>query len=245
MRALWPLHGLGVFLKYPALWRGPFIALLIAWVLLLCAGVGVGWWWWPDALVDGWAWWLAISLAVGLGLAAMILTWILILPLAMALALEHVAREVQRRAGAPTAPDESIMSALAWGLRLLLRTLHIRLGWAGLAFVTSFFGPLGALVGAVGMAHIACIDSLDIALAVRGVPGRRRAEIMRAHRDDIVSGAIGGAVLNLALAATVVGWILWLPSLVSGAAMRVLTWEDAQPTLAVPPTPVAIPTTPT
>ena len=105
--------------------------------------------------------------------------------------------------------------------------------------LSSFFGPLGLLVGAFGMAHLACIDAFDMALAVRGLSGARRRETMRAHRDEIVQGAMAGAVMNLGLGVTVLGWILWLPAMVSGAALQVLSWPEVA---ALPaPAPAAVP----
>ncbi len=222
----WPIQGLGTFLKYPALWRRPLAALLVGWVALICAGGGVAWWWWPTGPANWWPWPMHLFLAVGLGVAATLLAWILILPLVMSFALEHLAREIQRRAGAQPAKDESMLSALGSSLGLTIRTLPLRLGWTGVALLSSFFGPLGLLVGAFGMAHLACIDAFDLALAVRGLSGPRRREAMRAHREEIIQGAMAGAVMNLGLGVTVLGWILWLPALVSGAATRVLSWPE-------------------
>lgn len=222
----WPIQGLGTFLKYPVLWRRPLAALLVSWIALIGAGGGVAWWWWPVGTANWWPWPLHLFLAIGLGIAAALLAWILILPLVMSFALEHLAREVQRRAGAVPANEESILAALGSALTLTMRTLPLRLGWTGLALLSSFFGPLGLLVGAFGMAHLACIDAFDMALAVRGLSGAQRREAMRAHRDEIVQGAMAGAVMNLGLGVTVLGWILWLPAMVSGAALRVLSWPE-------------------
>ena len=61
---------------------------------------------------------------------------------------------------------------------------------------------------------------------MRGLPGPRRREAMRAHREEIIQGAMAGAVMNLGLGVTVLGWILWLPAMVSGAAVRVLSWPE-------------------
>jgi hypothetical protein len=225
---IWPIHGLGVFLKHPVLWRRPLAALLVGWVLLLAAGGGVGWWWWPPGPANIWPWPLHVGIALGLAVAATQLAWILILPLVMSFALEHLAREVQRQAGATPASEESILAALGSSLHMLLRTLPLRLGWTGAAVLSSFFGPLGILVGAFGMAHLACLDSFDLALAVRGIPGKRRRELLRAHRDDVIQGAMAGAVMNLGLGVTVLGWLLWLPALVAGASVRVLGWDEVK-----------------
>jgi hypothetical protein len=244
MRALWPIHGLGVFLKHPALWRRPFIGLLVVWIALVSAGIGVGWWRWPAESPNWWPWPLHVGVALGLATVATLATWIVALPLVMSFALEHLAREVQRRAGAPPPQEESILSALGSSLRVLVRTLPLRLGWTGVSLLSSFFGPLGLIVGSFAMAHMASIDAIDTALAARGIPGGRRMELIRLHRDEIIQGAMAGAVLNLGLGLTVLGWLLWLPSLVAGAAARVLAWPEVVASPIPPASPAAPAMTP-
>ncbi|MBA3707577.1 MAG: hypothetical protein H0W83_02010 [Planctomycetes bacterium] len=222
----WPVSGLALFLKQPALWRRPLAFLLVGWVLLVSTGVGVTWWRWPAHHDGWWPWTMQALLAMGLGIVSVLGLWILLLPVLMVFALEGVARRMQREAGAPPATEESLARSLASSLHVLMRTLPMRLGWTGLALLSSFFGPLGLLVGAFGMAHLAAIDAMDTALAVRGIPGPSRMAALRAHREDVIGGSMVGAVLNIALGLTVVGWIVWLPGMVCGAATRVLSWPE-------------------
>ncbi|MBA2481530.1 MAG: hypothetical protein H0V44_12770 [Planctomycetes bacterium] len=232
----WPLHGLGTFLKHPALWRRPLAFLLVGWVLLVSTGAGVAWWRWPADAANWWPWPMHIFLAIGLGIVSAMAVWILIMPVLMMFALEGLARGIQRAAGAPEATEESLTRSLGSTMRVLLRTLPLRIAWTGAALIASFFGPLGLLVGAFAMAHLAAIDAMDTALSVRGISGSERVVLMRRHRDELVGGAMVGAVLNLALGVTVIGWILWLPGMVAGAALRVLSWPEV-----APPTPTLAP----
>jgi hypothetical protein len=225
-RALWPLNGLGVFLKHPHLWRRPFIGLLLVWIVLLAASIGVGWWWWPAAALTIWPWLLHASLALGLATVTALAAWIILLPLVMSFAMEHLAREVQRLAGAPPPTSESMLASLGSTLHVLLRTLPLRIAWMGVALIASFFGPLGVVVGAFAMAHMAAIDAMDTAMAARGIPGRRRMEIQRLHRGELIQGAGVGAAMNIGLGLTVLGWLLWLPAMVAGAAARVIAWPE-------------------
>jgi hypothetical protein len=233
-RALWPLHGLGIFLKHPHLWRRPFIGLLLVWIALLSASIGVGWWKWPAEPPNLWPWPLHLGIALGLATVAALAVWILLLPLVMSFAMEHLAREVQRLAGAPPPTSESMLASLGSTLHVLLRTLPLRIAWLGVALIASFFGPLGVIVGAFAMAHMAGIDAIDTALAARGIPGKRRMELQRLHRGELIQGAGTGAALNIGLGLTVLGWLLWLPAMVAGAAVRVITWPEV---LALPSSP--------
>jgi hypothetical protein len=82
------------------------------------------------------------------------------------------------------------------------------------------------IVGAFAMSHMAAIDAADTALAARGIAGRRRMELLRLHRSEMVQGAAVGTGLNIGLGVTVLGWLLWLPAMVAGAATRVITWPE-------------------
>ncbi len=110
----------------------------------------------------------------------------------------------------------------AIGFRVIAGVLWLLASWASL-FLPQ---PLPLIVGAIAQARIAVIDAVDIALAVRGVPGSRRLALMRCHRTDMRVGATLAAVLNMALGLTVIGWLAWFPALVCGAARLVLQWPD-------------------
>lgn len=252
--ALWPARGLWSFLSRPAWWGRPMLAMLVALVLLIAAASVIGWWWWPTAETTGWSWWWQMGRSLGLAGVGALLTWMLVLPLLMAVALEALARAVQVRAGAAPTPEPTMAVAVLAGLRVLMGTLHLRAACLLLSLSGAFLGPLGLVIGALSMAFIACIDAIDIALSVRGLTGGQRLRALRAHRGEVWLGTLSAGTLNLVLLPTGIGWLVWLPGLVVGAAERVLAWEEAKPAdlkpvavmvvaepLPVPPAPPSLP----
>lgn len=227
--ALWPARGLWSFLNRPAWWGRPMLAMLVTLLLLIAASTAIGWWWWPTAETTGWSWWWQMGRALGLAGVAALVTWMLVLPLLMAVALEALARAVQVRAGAAPTPEPRMSVAVLAGLRVLMGTLHIRLGCLLLALSGAFLGPLGLVIGGLSMAFIACIDAIDIALSVRGLNGAQRLRALRSHRGEVWLGALSAGTLNLVLLPTGIGWLIWLPGLVVGAAEQVLGWDEAKP----------------
>ncbi len=225
---LWPLRGLVRFLAAPALWWRP---LVVTAALALGLGVVAGavlWWRWPGSATTGWHAWLGGAAALGQAVAAVLLCWLVAAPLVIGLALDALVRQVQRRHGAGAAVELSAGPALFAGLRVVGGTLAPRLlcglGGATLGWCA---GPAGAVLASFGLAYLACLDALDSGLAARGLDGAHRLAALRAHRAEVVVAGVVAGALGLALAATVVGWLLWLPALMVGAATRVLTWPEA------------------
>jgi hypothetical protein len=227
MDVLWPLRGLMRFLASPSWWLRPLVSMAFAGGSLCAIGLAVLWWRWPDATVAGWHAWLADALAIGQAAAAILAAWLVLTPLVMGLAMESLVRSVHRRAGV-----QEVAAARAWpaalaSMRVLLGTLAPRLGWGlgGIA-LSLCAGPAGAIIAALGMAYVACLDAIDLALTVRGLDGGQRLQALRTHRGELMVGALLAGGLNLLLAATVIGWVLWLPGLAVGAASLVLGWQE-------------------
>lgn len=223
---LWPVRGLGIFLGRPRLWARPLIAVGVSWTIMVAAAIAVS-----AAQFPAWGlpwreylWQLAEAL--GLGIVVFLLLWTTIVPLVLSLALEHLARSVQRAFGAE-AQEESITRALVSTMQVVVGTLPLRALWLAASWASLFLPqPLPLIVGAIALARIGVIDAVDIGLAVRGVPGAKRLALMRCHRTDMRMGATMAAVLNVALGLTVIGWLAWFPALVCGAARMVLLWPD-------------------
>lgn len=217
---LWPLHGLWFFLRHPRLWLRPLLASLVNALVLGLVVAGIAWWWWPEAAVTGWERWLAWGRALALAIGAGLVLWALLAPLLMALALESLAQAVLAERGVPVA-GLSAGAGVAATLRVLVNTVPWRLGWPLAGLAAGLAGPLGAVVGALGAAHVAAIDSHDTAWSLCGRSGLERLELLRRDRAAVWGGAAVAALLLLALAGTVVGLVLWMPALACGAALRV------------------------
>jgi hypothetical protein len=139
-----------------------------------------------------------------------------------------------------------MVPGLLASLKVLGWTMPTRLGWMGTSLVSGLIvPPLGVVVSALGMGHVACIDAIDIALSLRGFDGHHRLAALKAHRNEIRQAALTAGMLHLGLSATIIGWVLWLPGIVVGAALRTRAWDDArgggEPLPILPTSPVPAP----
>ena len=219
------------------------LGMLLAMLAFIGIGLGVAWGLWPSATTTGWSWWLYALIAVGLAVASVVVAWVLLLPLLMSFLLEDLARKAVAYAKAEAAKSSgadsfasiyrvashelSMMPSVLASLKVLGGTLPIRMSWIGASFISGLIiAPLGVVVSALGMGHIACIDAIDISLGLRGFTGANRLAALKAHRNEVRQAALTAGLLHLGLAVTVIGWLLWLPGIVVGAALRTRTWPD-------------------
>ena len=235
MRSSWPVTGTLAYISQPRLWGWPLAAtaagwavilLVFAWVLIARRPAHD-----PGFLTTlvGSLW--ALTQAGGAALA----TYLVLLPLLIGLACEQLAKGIQRAAGAPEAREEALPRAMWSTLRVILNTLHLRLGWLAIGVLALIVtGPFGLLIGAFAMAQIAVIDAADIGLAMRGCDGLTRIRLLEAHRADLRRAAVPAAVLTIGLGLTFIGWLFWLPGRVAGAAKHVLDWPEVR-ALGAPP----------
>jgi hypothetical protein len=263
---LWPVRGVWLFLRHPRWWIRPLAGMFLSLCAIIGLGIFTAWWLWPGAADVGWLYWWWSLFAVGMGCAVVVITWVVSLPVLMSLLLEDLARQVLRYTKQypvtfPHLTGSEKLSDLATGiekmseaelpmlpgllasLRVLGGTLVPRLGWMGASLLSGIVvPPSGIVVSALGMGHIACIDACDIALSLHGLDGEHRLSALRAHRNEIRQAALTAGVLNLGLAATIIGWIVWLPGIVVGAVLQTQSWAEisktSTPSIA-PPTSVS------
>lgn len=262
---LWPLRGVVLFLRSPRWWVRPIIGMVLTLAAFAGLGIGFAWWLWPHESVTGVWWWLYAGIAVGLAVAAVVVAWVLLLPIVLSFLLEDLARKANAYAkehGVPSLGAAESLAGVVAGIdraashelptvpgllasmKVLAGTLPLRLGWMGTSFLSGLVvPPLGIVVSALGMGHIACIDAIDISLGLRGFDGHHRLAALKAHRNEVRQAALTAGLLHLGLSATIVGWLLWLPGIVVGAALRTRAWNDARgelPAPAVAPGPAPI-----
>ena len=91
---------------------------------------------------------------------------------------------------------EGTVAALRSSGTVLRRTLHLRIAWPLLSLLCALvFPPLAPLVAWWGQGHLLTIDSTDLALAIRGIPGVERIATMRQHSWHLLlSGATTGGL---------------------------------------------------
>ena len=243
MRSSWPVTGTLAYISQPRLWGWPLAATAAGWSVILMVFIWVlvevrpahdsGFF---NTLV-GYMWALAKAGAAGFAI------YLLLLPLLIGLACEQLAKRIQRAAGAPDASEEPLPLAMWSTMRVILNTIHLRLGWLAVSIAALIVtGPFGLIIGAFAMAQIAVIDAADIGLAMRGCDGLTRVRLLAAHRADLRRAALPAAALNVGLGLTFVGWLFWLPGLVAGAAKHVLDWPEVRALNASPLDPLGIKT---
>lgn len=249
--ALWPLRGVLLFLRSPRWWVRPIIGMALTMAAFAGLGIGTAWALWPDAqTVTGAWWWMYAGIAIGLAVAAVLVAWVLLLPIVLSFVLEDLARKANlyaKEKGVPSLGAAESLAGVVAGidraashelpmvpgllasLKVLGGTLPTRFGWMGSSFVTGLLvPPLGVVVSALGMGHIACIDAIDISLGLRGFDGHHRLAALKTHRNEVRQAALTAALLHIALSVTIIGWLLWLPGIVIGAALRTRSWNDAR-----------------
>ncbi len=226
----WPLKGVSLYLGRPQLWGWPLLAMLAALVVIGGVFFAILVWQWPlsHEVIGWWRWTLGMITAFGKAGGVALGLWLVGMPLLLGVACEQVAKRVQDDAGAPPM-EAGLALSMAATMRVVLNTLHIRLAWMLVAIIAMFVtGPFGLLVGALAVAHVACIDAVDVALAMRGFTGAQRLAMMERHRPWLRQGALTAAAVSVALGATVIGWLFFLPGLVAGASLMVLDWPEVR-----------------
>ncbi len=215
--ALWPLAGLRWLLARPPLWWRPLAVHAVALLVLLTVGIGSSWWLWPEP--QPW-WWQTLKAlgAVGCGVLLAVSAWLLAVPLLLALVLDSLAAAVFRERGLPDVPL-ALHRSLASGIAVLVLTLPLRLRWLLVALLGLFTGPGAPFIASYAMARVAVVDAYDIALGVRGLDSTQRMARHADERGDLRLAAVTAGALQLGLAFTFIGWLLWLPALVCGAAL--------------------------
>jgi len=229
MRSSWPVTGTVAYLSQPKLWGWPLVATAAGWVVILLVFAAMLVWRRPPHDAGFWNTLVGYMWALAQAGGAAFAVYIVLLPLLVGMACEQLAKRIQREAGAAEAREEPLPRALWSTLRVILNTIHLRLGWLLVSVVALILtGPFGLLVGAFAMAQIAVIDAADIGLAMRGCDGLTRIRLLAAHRAELRRAALPAALLNIGLGVTFLGWLFWLPGLVAGAAKTVLDWPEVR-----------------
>ncbi len=212
-----PIDGLAWFLSHPRLWWRPLLAYAVGSLVLLLMALLAGWLCWPTGDLAWFHWLWRVPLAIGAGAAAGILAWSVIMPLVLALVFDAIARAALRERG-EVINEEPLSDAIPSTMRVVIGTIPLRLRWMAVALVSGFAGPFGIPVATYAMARVAMTDAYDTVLAQRGLTGEQRLAELHAAAPQLRRIAVIAGALQLLLALTFVGWLLWMPALVAGAA---------------------------
>ena len=220
-----PWRGFVTFIQHPLWWGLPLAATFLVILLVLGAAAGIIWWWWPQPSPNeemGWftyAW--QISRSIGFGLAGGLVTWIICMPLAMALAYEQLQLQILKKKGIET-PGEPFVKSILSAVRSLLSALPGQILWLVITLILSWtIPPLGVIAGAWSIGHAMCRESYACCLALCGLPYKDRKKLLKQHRKLICFEGLSAAGLKGLLVLSIIGWVFWLPAVFCGTAVAV------------------------
>lgn len=228
----------------PGVWGLSLVPALMALVLMVgCAALGI---WGGVALSNliigtatGWMVVALWALRIAFGALALLIAVPVALSLAQPLsgfALDKIAREQEKKLGAPAWPEMSLGAQMWLSLQVTFTALAFGLPiLGGLTTVTTIFPiaavvtiPLKFLVGALMVAW----DFLDYPLGLRGATIGARIQFFKAHFGAMLGFGIAGAVLLLI---PFVGLLILPIGVAAGARLVVEHEKRQQPLLPYAP----------
>lgn len=133
----------------------------------------------------------------------------LLSPIIQCIFFEQMVRSILQKKGLYFVDQSSI------NLTVFLKTLGLRIGLCIAAITFSIiFIPLAPFIKAICTAYIWGIDGCDLVLSIQGKTTEERLAWIKGNRSWLKIYAISGALLYLLLAWTLIGYILWLPSMI-------------------------------
>lgn len=219
-------RGLGYFLSHPRLWFLAFLAVFILSVVLLGIFVFVVILAWPPSVLSfGHKLW-DIFKAVGLGTAGVLVGFVILMPLIVTLALDKMVRKLLSHEEGKVV-EVGFFKSIYSSTVIFFKTFFWRLFWPIVGiFSALFLGPIGAFISQMGIGHLAVIDGVDLALALKGLGTKRRVDLYRDKRGAIFVVGFFSAILSMALSITILGWFLWVPAVFCGTALWVKDWPE-------------------
>jgi hypothetical protein len=210
-----PIEGMAYFIARPRLWLFPLFGAFLSLVLLIIIFTGITVVAWPEGVV-GWQFTWQLFKAFGYATVGSLILWAILFPFVLALFFEGMLRRILRE----SAEQTKRFVGLSASMQIVFRTLVIRIFWPVVGLIsTLFFGPVGMLIGQIGIGHLAMIDACDLTLALKGASFQERMTFYREKRwEMLLAGMVGGA-MSLFLGPTLVGWIFWIPGLYVGALL--------------------------
>lgn len=223
---MWPFRGFGYFITHPRMWAIGLFSTLILALLLLAVFLFVMIVTWPNLDTNFWHKLWDILKSLGFSTTAMLFAFIVLMPLMLTVALDKMVRKVilyEENQVVETTFFRSVYS----GTVVFFKTIFWRIFWPIVGLVAAIFlGPIGAFISQVGIGHLAAIDAVDLALALKGYKAQKRMELHHQKAGQIFGLGVSAGILSLGLSVTVLGWILWIPAIFTGATLWVLEWPE-------------------
>lgn len=225
---LWPFKGFGYFISHPSLWWLSLLATLILTILLIGIFIFVMIMTWPKLDVNFWIKLWEILKSFGYSTAALLVGFIVLMPAVITLVLDKMLRKILIMEKEDIA-EVSFFKSFYSGAVIFLRTLFWRIFWPVVGVICAvFLGPIGAFISQVGIGHLAVIDGVDLTLALKGLRTADRLLLYKKKRGKIFVVGFFAAILSICLSVTVIGWLLWVPSIFAGVSLWVCEWSEVR-----------------
>lgn len=219
----YPYSGTGYFLTHPRYWWLQLFAMLILTVLLLALFAGVLLWTFPNVHQPFWPVFWGILKSVGYASCSALVGFIVLMPLLLTLALDKMVRRMLQESNAQF-KSVGFFKSVYSSTVIFFKTFFWRLFWPVVGIIGAlFFGPIGAFVAQVGIGHLAVIDGVDLTLALMGFDTRYRIDKYKELRGQIFKMGFSAGCLSMLLSITILGWLIWVPGVIAGCALWVMS----------------------
>lgn len=215
----WPVHGLAYFLSHPRLWKGPLLTVMLALLVMASIFFLLIFYNWPESNLPWTLYLWTIVKSVGYGFAAILAVWVVALPLGLSWCFEGMIRKIYQEQEVQVV-EESLLHSIKSGLHVLWKTLGWRIFWPLFTLLCTFMlGPIGVIVGHVGLGHITAMDATDLSLSLIGYKSSQRLELLKKNRSTVFFSGVAGGLTGFLLGLTVIAWLFWLPGVFAGAPL--------------------------
>ncbi len=223
---IYPFRGSTYFLTHPRYWPLQLTAMFVLMVLLIGAFAGVLIWTWPHEVIGWWPHVWGILKSIGFSTVAVLVAFIIFMPLLLTLALDKMVRKMLIELNAYKKEDVAFFKSVYSSSIIFFKTFFWRIFWpiVGL-FSALFLGPFGAFLALVGIGHLAVIDGVDLTLALQGYDTKTRIKAYKERKGQIFCMGISAACLSMLLSFTILGWLIWVPGVIGGCALWVMEWR--------------------
>ncbi|MCH9633061.1 MAG: hypothetical protein S4CHLAM6_14120 [Chlamydiae bacterium] len=223
---LWPFRGLSYFVAHPKMWWLPILTTFILTIILLAVFLFVMVITWPSLDMTFWIKLWHILKSFGYSTTALLVAFIVLMPIVLTLALDKMVRKILLNEEGRTF-EVGFFRSIYSGTIIFFKTLFWRIFWPIVGLIgVIFLGPIGAFISQLGIGHLAIIDGVDLTLALKGLSTDQRISLYKKKRGEIFCMGFFAAILSMGLSITVVGWLIWIPSVFTGTALWVKDWPE-------------------
>jgi len=194
-----PFKGLSYFLFTPKLWGWALLGTLLSALLTFVACFYVIQATYPTPF----SFWPMIR-SLGWALFSLVLMVAIVFPLIFNACFAK---------GLSSGGKAHIMESFRSSFFVFFRTMKWRILWPVILLITILFIPLMIFpISLLAANHLAVIESVDLALTISGVKGKKRVEWICDHGTDCFAIALSGSLLTFLLSLVLIGWLFWIPA---------------------------------